>query len=110
MMKKIKSGKIGRYVDCSNERQIPGDSHRQDSGDEWPTVSSRIYTYNNLHSFSFIEPAKSSFSNNLQGSNCTVNAQIMTNPELAVQKKQFLCNIFFSMLLYKCTKFYEQTR
>ena len=50
-------------------------------------MSSQICTYNNLHSFSFIEPAKSSFSNNLQGSNCTVNAQIMTNLELAVQKK-----------------------
>ena len=31
---KIKSGKIVRYDDCSNERQIPGDSHRQDSGEE----------------------------------------------------------------------------
>ena len=31
---KIKSGKIGRYDDCSNERQIPGDSHRQHSGEE----------------------------------------------------------------------------
>ena len=30
----IKSGKIVRYDDCSNERQIPGDSHRQDSGEE----------------------------------------------------------------------------
>ena len=29
---KIKSGKIVPYDDCSNEWQIPGDSHRQDSG------------------------------------------------------------------------------
>ena len=49
-------------------------------------MSSQICPYNNLHSFSFIEPAKSSFSNNLQGSNCTVNAQIITNLELALQK------------------------
>ena len=59
----------------------------------------------NLHSFSFIEPAKSSFSNNLQGSNCTVNAQIMTNLELAVQKNNssvpdfLLC--YYSIQMHK---------
>ena len=31
---KIKSGQIVRYDDCSNEQQIPGDSHRQDRGEE----------------------------------------------------------------------------
>ena len=31
---KIKSWKIVPYDDCSNERQIPGDSHRRDSGEE----------------------------------------------------------------------------
>ena len=31
---KIKSGKIVRYDDCSNDRQIHGDSHRQDNGEE----------------------------------------------------------------------------
>ena len=31
---KIKSGKIVPYDDCSNERQIAGDSQRQDSGEE----------------------------------------------------------------------------
>ena len=64
---------------------------------------------NNLYSFSFIEPAKSSFSNNLQGSNCTVNAQIITNLELAVQKNNSSVTDFVIMLLYKCTNLYEQT-
>ena len=31
---KIKSGKIVLYDDCLNERQIPGDSHRRDIGEE----------------------------------------------------------------------------
>ena len=31
---KIKSGRIVPYDDCPNEKQIPGDSHRQDSGEE----------------------------------------------------------------------------
>ena len=41
-----------------------------------------------MHSFSFIEPAKSCVSNGMQiqGSNFTVNAQIITNLDLSVQK------------------------
>ena len=31
---KIKSGKIVAYDDCPNERQILGNSHHQDSGEE----------------------------------------------------------------------------
>ena len=53
-----------------------------------------------MHSFSFIEPAKSSVSNNLQGSNCTVNAQIMTNPELAVQKNNSSVTYFLLCYYY----------
>ena len=38
-----------------------------DSGEERPKVSSQICTYDILHSFSFIEPENSSFSNNIKG-------------------------------------------
>ena len=49
-------------------------------------MSSQICTYDNLHCFGFIEPENSSFSNNIKCSHCTVNAHIITNLYLEVQR------------------------
>ena len=56
----------------------------------------------NLHSYSFIEFAKYSSSNNMQGSNCTVNAQIITNIDLVIQKINSSETNFYYVTILLC--------